>query len=58
MKYNVAKFLQNGDQVILKSNESILTIIIAEVFEQYKKVLLHCVNENNEAISVYNDLVE
>ncbi|CAB4196734.1 hypothetical protein UFOVP1290_254 [uncultured Caudovirales phage] len=58
MKYRVAKFLQTGDQVTLKSDQSILTIKTAEVFGQYKKVLFHCVNEHNESVSVYNDHVE
>lgn len=58
MKYKLAKWLQTGDQVILKSDQSILTVKTAEVFGQYKKVLLHCVDHNNAPVSVYNDHIE
>ena len=55
MRYREAKLLHNGDEVILKSDKTILLVKSLEVFGQYKKVKLNCVNDSGRAYSVYND---
>ena len=58
MRYRDAKNLHNEDQVIRKSDKAVLVVSSTEVFGQYKKVYLHCVDEHNARVSLYNDEVE
>ena len=58
MRYSVAKKLINGDQVLRKSNKTFLIVQSSEVFGQYKKVYLHCIDASNARVSVYNDEIE
>lgn len=58
MRYRNAKNLHNGDQVIRKSDREPLLVQSVDVFGQYKKVLIHCVNVLNVRFSLSNDEVE
>jgi hypothetical protein len=58
MRYRDAKDLHNGDQVKRKSDGTYLIVSSTEVFGQYKKVYIHCVDEHNAKVSLYNDEVE
>jgi hypothetical protein len=58
MRYRDAKNLHNGDQVIRKSDKTPFIVQDIEVFGQYKKVYIHCVDEQNARVSFYNDEVE
>ena len=58
MRYRDAKDLHNGDQVQRKSDKTYLVVQSTEVFGQYKKVYIHCVDEHNGRVSLYNDEVE
>jgi hypothetical protein len=58
MRYRDAKKLHNEDQVTRKSDGVILTVLNVEVYGQYMKVRLNCVDPNNAAVSLFHDEVE
>lgn len=58
MRYRDAKNLHNGDQVIRKTDKVPLIVSSTEVFGQYKKVHIHCVDEHNARVTLFNDEVE
>jgi hypothetical protein len=58
MRYRDAKNLHNGDQVVRKNDQVPFIVQTIEVFGQYKRVVIHCVNEHNVRASLYNDEVE
>jgi hypothetical protein len=62
MKYRDAKKLHNEDQVIRKENGATLIVKSVEVFGQYKKVKLSCVewkeNGTGAYVSLFHDEIE
>lgn len=58
MKYRDAKKLQNGDEVVRKSDNLSLTVKDIEVYGQHRIVKMNCVTVANVAVSVFNDEVE
>lgn len=58
MKYRDAKTLKIGDIITRSVDKSIWTIQSIEIFGQYKKVFLHCINESNDKCSMYNVEIE
>jgi hypothetical protein len=59
MRYRDARQLQNEDEVIRKSDNRVLIVKSLELFGQYKKALLHCVDkETNSRVDLYHDEVD
>lgn len=62
MKYRDAKNLQNGDEVIRKVDQVSLIISDIEVYGQYKKVRLNCIQHVEGSgglrVSLFHDEVE
>lgn len=57
MRYRDAKKLHNGDQVTRKFDQQVLTVNNIEVFGQYKRVKLVCL-EGNSLVELFHDEVE
>jgi len=58
MRYRDAKDLRSGDQVKRKIDGAFLIVKEKEVFGQYKIVLLHCVDLDNEGVALYNNEID
>lgn len=58
MRYRNAKNLLNGDEVERKVDKQIMTVVDIEVYGQYKKVKINCVDVVGSHISLFNDEVE
>jgi len=58
MPYRYAKVLHNGDQVIRKCDGIPFIVKDIEVFGQFKKVKINCVDEAGVYETLFNDEVE
>jgi len=58
MQYRYAKLLNNGDQVIRSCDGLPFIVKDTEVFGQFKKVKINCVDENGVYETLFNDEVE
>jgi hypothetical protein len=62
MKYRYAKNLHNEDQVTRKEDKALLIVKSIEVYGQYKKVKLNCVEYKDSGtgayVSLFHDEVE
>lgn len=57
MRYRDAKKLHNGDQVTRKFDQQTLTVSNVEVFGQYKRVKIVCL-EGGTLVELFHDEVE
>ena len=58
MQYRYAKSLHNGDQVTRKYDGALFIVKDTEVFGQYKKVKINCVDADGVYETLFNDEVE
>lgn len=58
MKYRDARLLHEGDQIIRKDDDQVLTIKSLEIYGNVKVVRFNVVNEHSVSTFVYNDEVK
>ena len=58
MKYREAKDLDEGTELVKKSDNEVLILQTKELYGQHKIVRFNCLNSNNVSVSVFHNEVE